>query len=291
MGLDRSQWFENIKSSLRELAQKTGETLNRLGATTVWGGLMAAVVLPVLEAASRQPEKVQEILVATLASVGGNLLANRVERWRQLATPTREAVRELEEAVLAEPALAGEVERVIQNLHQLGMPVLSELAQSGREERGAVLDRLAGELAIHHNAGRFRSLAIVAGGDVDVHREHLPLLCGTPAALTLLGREPKKILRTGGCLPDLGDRIIRWFASPGTMPWPIVVGEPRRPNLWCLSQQRPSGKKRLVAGREGPGRGETSGMRIGPTQSREALAVLRLSESTRTGKVRSTFST
>jgi hypothetical protein len=199
MAFDRTQWFDRIKDSLRELAQRTGETLNRWGATTVWGGLMASVVLPVLEAVSRQPDQVQNILTTTLAAVGGNLLANRVERWKESTTPADEAVRELEEAVLAEPALAKEAEQVLQNLVRDGMPVLSSLTEAAAETGSVVMDRLANELAILHRAGRFQSLRI-ATGDVATGKARIVKIEKSPGAIVA---NRVTIVRSSGKRADL----------------------------------------------------------------------------------------
>ena len=88
------------------------QRMEQLGITSLYVSVSAMALWPVAAAAQTGDGQALTALGGVLASVGGNLLANRLQSWRDEA----DAARQLSTALPAEPALGTELEAVLRHL-------------------------------------------------------------------------------------------------------------------------------------------------------------------------------
>jgi hypothetical protein len=99
MAFDPDRWKDNLRERLAGWWSRA----ERAGATSVYAGLSAAALWPLVEAARKG-----ELMAAALAlgavagGVGGNLIAGQIERWK-----TRDRVGEAEITAWVEERVAG----------------------------------------------------------------------------------------------------------------------------------------------------------------------------------------
>jgi hypothetical protein len=85
--------------------------LQQHDAPSVYAFLSAATLWPVVEAARGGDWTALTVLGGVLAGVGNNVLANRIQQWRDEA----DAARQIAADVAAEPALQAELDAVLIN--------------------------------------------------------------------------------------------------------------------------------------------------------------------------------
>ncbi len=113
MAWDRAGWRQAVGVRLRELAAG----MNQIGANSAYSYVALSSLLPVLHA--MQSGEGAAALGALAASVGGNLLAEQLQRWQDRASTPREQATLAAEIVTRasqEPAYRVEVETLFQPL-------------------------------------------------------------------------------------------------------------------------------------------------------------------------------
>ena len=81
MDFNLNEWKQKISQNI----QGWKERFQRTGISTLYYGLAATSLLPVIQAASNQLGDVTSLLVAlggVFANVGTNLLANKIQGWK-----------------------------------------------------------------------------------------------------------------------------------------------------------------------------------------------------------------
>jgi len=115
MAFDEQSWKEQVAERL----QGWWGRWKRSGAHSLYAFISAAVLWPVVEAAQRGENTALAMLGKVLAGVGGNLLAEQVQRWKDEAEAARrlewelpnEALRQALDAVLTKLDVVAEAER------------------------------------------------------------------------------------------------------------------------------------------------------------------------------------
>ena len=111
MPFDLQTW----KASLRQRLPGWKLRMTRLGVNSVYATISAAALWPVVEAAQRGEWAALAALGGVVGSVGGNLLANQLQEWKDKAS----AATQLAQAIPADPALRAELDAVLARLDAL----------------------------------------------------------------------------------------------------------------------------------------------------------------------------
>jgi formylglycine-generating enzyme required for sulfatase activity len=111
MPFDLQTW----KASLRQRLPGWKLRMTRLGVNSVYATISAAALWPVVEAAQRGEWAALAALGGVVGSVGGNLLANQIQEWKDEAS----AATQLAQAIPADPALRAELDAVLARLDAL----------------------------------------------------------------------------------------------------------------------------------------------------------------------------
>lgn len=108
MASNLTTWQHTVTSELNGWRQR----MQRAGVTSVYGFLSAASVWPVVQAAQGGDWGALGALGAVVASVGSNLLANRIQGWKDEA----DGARQLSAQLANEPQLRAELDAILQAL-------------------------------------------------------------------------------------------------------------------------------------------------------------------------------
>jgi hypothetical protein len=185
MPFDLNTW----KSKTHERLQDWKPRMQRAGVHSVYAFLSAATVWPVVEAARAGEWAALAALGGMAASVGSNLLANRIQSWKDEA----DAARQIATDVAEDPALRAELDTVLEKLEAL--PVAGQaLAESDRQW---FADTLRAELGRLGNLGRFEATlrSVAVGRDI---RDSI-VITGDNISVTYIVRQ---YLTRGGQPPD-----------------------------------------------------------------------------------------
>ena len=155
MAAEESFTQEAWKANIAERLQHWRSRLQQQGAPSVYAFLSAATLWPVVEAARGGKWTALTVLGGVLAGVGNNVLANRIQQWRDEA----DAARQIAADVAAEPALQAELDAVLITLETipLAQQVLPE------SEHSWFVETLLEELAHQGNLSRFSTQLIGSG--------------------------------------------------------------------------------------------------------------------------------
>jgi hypothetical protein len=104
--------FETWKTAFAERLPQWRQRMQGLGITSMYTFISAMALWPVAAAAQAGNWQALTALGGVLAGVGGNLLANRLQGWKDEA----DAARQMATSVSAEPALQAEVDAVLTSL-------------------------------------------------------------------------------------------------------------------------------------------------------------------------------
>ena len=152
------------------------QRMEQLGITSLYASVSAMALWPVAAAAQTGDWQALTALGGVLASVGGNLLANRLQSWKDEA----DAARQLSTALPAEPALGTELEAVLRHLDALtqarqALPpeerawfdttLQQELAQQGRAASFTAQLHGSGAIAQGPGAVAAGERGVAIGGD------------------------------------------------------------------------------------------------------------------------------
>jgi hypothetical protein len=104
--------FETWKTAFAERLPQWRQRMQGLGITSMYTFISAMALWPVAAATKAGDWQALIALGGGLAGVGGNLLANRLQSWKDEA----DAARHIATSVSAEPALKAEVDAVLTSL-------------------------------------------------------------------------------------------------------------------------------------------------------------------------------
>lgn len=138
MSFDLTTWKQAIATRLKHLHQE----MPALGIQSLFGFLTTITLLPVVQAATANGDPVAAVL-GLAGSVGGNLLATELEKWRDRANG-KEVARELSETLLAGLAQSDELRDELDALwHLLHLPqtIRQSLPPEAAKEARHRLDR------------------------------------------------------------------------------------------------------------------------------------------------------
>ncbi|MBI4772176.1 MAG: NACHT domain-containing protein, partial [Chloroflexi bacterium] len=151
MAFDLSHWREQLAATLRDWKPR----MQRAGVNSVYAFLSAAALWPVAEAARGGDWAAPAVLGGVLGALGTNLLANRIQGWKDEAG----AAHDLAQAAPQDPALRAELDAVLEKLEAI--PLAREsLAEAGR---AWFEETLRAELERMGNLPRFQ-IALQSGG-------------------------------------------------------------------------------------------------------------------------------
>ena len=157
MGFDRETWKANVTAQLQDWRLR----MKQVGAKSIYGFLSMASLWPVVEAARGGEWAALSALGGVVANVGGNLLASRLQSWKDEAT----AVHHIEAELSADPSLRAELDAVLETLD-----VFSQAQQRLTEaERQWFIKTLREELAQQGNLERFAG-HLIGSGAIAQHR-------------------------------------------------------------------------------------------------------------------------
>lgn len=144
MAFDLDAWKEKV----REQLQGWKPRMERAGVNSVYAFLSAATLWPVVQAYQGGDLAAVFALANVLAGVGTNLLANRIQAWKDKANETEAAV-QIATEVADDPALRAELDAVLEKLDALSLA-----AQALSDE-----DRQWFTGTLHAELGRLGNLA------------------------------------------------------------------------------------------------------------------------------------
>ena len=150
MAFDLNTWKERVGERLRDWKPR----MQRAGINSVYAFLSAASLWPVVEAAKAGEWAALAALGGVLGAVGTNLLANRVQEWKDETDGARRLAAEVE----GEPGLRDELDAVLERLE--AVPVASE--DLSEDDRRWFTGALREELGSLGNLGRYETALIKA---------------------------------------------------------------------------------------------------------------------------------
>jgi formylglycine-generating enzyme required for sulfatase activity len=115
MAFDLDTW----KSQLAERLKDWKPRMQRAGVSSIYAFLSAAALWPVVEAYQRGEIAALLALGGVLGGVGGNLVANQIQAWKDRHASEAEAARQLEEQVLTEENLRLALDALLDKLEAL----------------------------------------------------------------------------------------------------------------------------------------------------------------------------
>ncbi len=175
--------------------------MNRAGAISVYSGLSAAALWPVVDAAQKG-ELMPAVLAvgAVTSSVGANLLAAQIQRWKDRA----QAVKESDVAEWIEHRASGDADlrQALDDILEKLQAMAAAQAALGERERRAFQDALRADLERLGNLPRFqatlRGSGAIAQGDRAV---------AAGAGGVAAGRDIRGSVVTGGDVFDVISRL------------------------------------------------------------------------------------
>jgi formylglycine-generating enzyme required for sulfatase activity len=113
MGFDLERWKEQLREPLRRFSDDPKGALRRAGAQTLFGYVATMTLFPLAVAAAEGELIPVVVALGSIAgSVGGNLIANKVQRWKDEAT----AIEELERELPRSPELRQALDQILSKL-------------------------------------------------------------------------------------------------------------------------------------------------------------------------------
>ena len=113
MDIDLEWWKAQLRDPLRRFSDDPKGALGRAGAQTLFGYLATMTLFPLAVAAAEGELIPVVVALGSIAgSVGGNLIANKVQRWKDEATAIEELERELPES----PELRQALDQILSKL-------------------------------------------------------------------------------------------------------------------------------------------------------------------------------
>jgi formylglycine-generating enzyme required for sulfatase activity len=141
--------LETWKTKVSERLKNWRSRMNQVGATSTYAFLSAATLWPVVEAARGGEWAALAALGAVLANMGSNLLADRIQSWRDEA----DAARQIATDVTADPSLWAELDAILEKLD-----VFARAQQALPEaDRQWFFETIRAELASQGNLARFEA--------------------------------------------------------------------------------------------------------------------------------------
>ncbi len=151
--MNLEQWKEAARRNLQRLAGRIGQ----LAPGTVYGALCSASLLPVVTAAQQGDFAALVALGSVVGGVGGNLIANQIQEWRD--RNEEELAAELAHHATADPAWRDALDRVLAEL-QAPQVVQTTLAEA---DRAWFSDALRAELERLGNLAHYEALLLGSG--------------------------------------------------------------------------------------------------------------------------------
>ncbi len=167
--------FSNLKARIRENLGNWRQRLTRLGADSVYLFVSSAALSPLALAIAQQSPALSGELWALLGSLGGNLLANVLQTWRD-ADDEAAMMRMLQEALEQTPELQQELDAALEKLEVMSL-ARQQLTEADREWFTA---KLQAELAQMGNWPRFKAqvMAIGEGAQAVQARDQATVVAG-----------------------------------------------------------------------------------------------------------------
>ena len=168
--------LETWKAKLSERLQNWRPRMNQIGAKSIYAFLSAATLWPVVEATRGSDWlAAPTALAGVLAGVGSNLLAERMQSWKNEA----DAARQIESDVATDPSFRAQLDAVLEKLEVLGQ------AQQALPEadRQWFVETLRAELAQQGNVDRFKAQLMGTGAIAQAQAQ------AVGAGGTLIGRD------------------------------------------------------------------------------------------------------
>lgn len=156
MAFDLNAWKERARNRLQGWKPR----MQRAGVSSIYAFLSAAAIWPVVEAARSGEWAALAALGSVLAGLGSDVLANRIQNWKDEA----DAARQIASDVAEDPALRTELDTMLEKVGGLHM-ASQALAESDRQW---FTDTLRAEMAQLGNLARFEPTlrSVVVGRDV-----------------------------------------------------------------------------------------------------------------------------
>lgn len=151
MAFDLDTWKERTRERLRDWKPR----MERAGVNSVYAFLSAAALWPVVEAAQAGNWAAVAALGSVLSSLGSNLVANRIQSWKDEA----EAARQIEADVVDDPELRAELDSLIEELDTLTVATQA----LPEEDRQWFAETLRAELERLGNLARFEAMLTGSG--------------------------------------------------------------------------------------------------------------------------------
>ncbi|MBN1657319.1 MAG: SUMF1/EgtB/PvdO family nonheme iron enzyme [Anaerolineae bacterium] len=204
MPFDIEQWREQVKDRLQAWAQQPRKALSDAGVQTLFGYLTAMTLFPLAEALHKGDAAGVYLVLGSIAgSVGGNLVAEQVQRWKDRADENRGDRREATADVEAGLAISNELRQAIDAiLDELDMVHQAHEALRD-DDRAWLVERLRTELGAYPG--------------------------GVERSITAVGDIYKEITVKGGIVGAVGGRghTINIVTTP-KIPRPPAPPDPRR---------------------------------------------------------------
>ncbi len=160
MAFDENTWKEKIRERLKGWKGR----MEAAGVNSIYAFLSASALLPVIQQASQGGEwpVISTAISAFFAGIGGNLLANRVQDWRDES----DLAREIEMKIEQDPKLREELDVLIEKMDVLA-EAKNHLPEIDRKWFATTVHR---ELKALGNLSRFQATldgtgSIVQGND------------------------------------------------------------------------------------------------------------------------------
>lgn len=201
MTFDLGRWKKKLAEHLDGWWARVG----RAGATSVYAGLSAAALWPLVEA-SQKGELIPAVLAlgAVSGGIGVNLLAVQIQHWRDRTQPVVETdvAAWIEEQAARDADVRRALDDILEHLEVLA------IAQAGLDDRqrSAFLDALRGDLERLGNVARFRAI-LHSSGAIAQGKGAVAAGAGGVAA----GRDISGSVVTGGDVFEVIERL-----RPGT---------------------------------------------------------------------------
>jgi len=142
MSFNLDEWSAQVKGRLQQWAQQPRETLGQAGARTLFGTLAAMTLFPLAQALARGDSMTVGLTLGGIAAgVGANLVAEQVQRWKDLSDGT-DAVPDLEAALATSQELRQAVDAILDELD-----VVHQAHEAlPRDDRAWLVEQLRAEL-------------------------------------------------------------------------------------------------------------------------------------------------
>ena len=204
MPFDLTTW----KTTLRERLPGWKQRMAEYGVNSVYASLCAFTLWPVVEAAKGGEWAALAELGKVLAGIGGNLVASRLDKWKDEV----DAARQLAVDAKTDPALREELDKVLRTLET----VTQARDALSADDRQWFTETLRTELTQLGNLSRFKAHLKGAGGIAQGKRAAAAGKRGVANTGTIThslistGGNPTLTIMSGPSLPDAQDALARY---------------------------------------------------------------------------------